>query len=251
MNKSVYQQFYELERDHWWFKGMRNMCLRMITQYVPNKSEHRILDVGCGTGELTRALVSFGVVTGADSSDEALIFCRRRGLNKLVKTSAECTPFGDNTFSLIIAFGLIEHLNNDQLFLKEMYRVLQPGGSLIILTSAFNFLWSEHDVVVHHKRRYRISELKIKFNSAGYKIRKISYVNFMLFHFAVIRRILSLFKVFNNRAYLGTPYVFRLNRLVNSFLYKVLNFETMLLTKINFTYGIGILCVVQKGSLES
>ena len=248
MEQDVYQQFYKQENTHWWFKGMRHLCKTMILRYGNNLKSEVLLDIGCGTGGLTEELKVFGDVTGVDMSSEALSFCRKRGLKKLIQAPADKTRLPDNSYSLIVAFGLIEHIEDDRSFLMEMHRVLKKGGRIIILTSAFQFLWSQHDVIVHHKRRYTIKKLEYLLKETGFKKEKYTYVNFLLFHLAL------LFKLFNfpiflrkeKQSFTGTPYIYQTNFLVNWILEKILRIETLLLKYINLPYGIGILCVARK-----
>jgi len=253
MEQNVYRQFYEQERVHWWFRGMHHLCKVMILRYGNNLKPEVLLDMGCGTGGLTEELRVFGDVTGVDMSAEALSFCRKRGLKKLIQAPADKTGLPDNSYSLIVAFGLIEHIEDDRLFLMEMQRILKKGGRLIILTSAFQFLWSQHDIIVHHKRRYNLKELESLMKEAGLKKEKYTYVNFLLFHVALLLKGLNLLFLFRKQRQhsSGSPYIYQTNFLVNWILEKILWIETWMLRLINFPYGIGILCVVKKEESES
>ncbi|MFH0771916.1 MAG: class I SAM-dependent methyltransferase [Candidatus Omnitrophota bacterium] len=249
MEPEVYQQFYELEKDHWWFRGMRYLCKKVIETYCKDEECEHILDIGCGTGELTKSLEIFGNVFGADSSADALAFCKKRGLYRLVRTSAECTGFKDNFFSLIVAFGLIEHLNDDKLFLAEMRRILKDHGHLIILTSAFQFLWSSHDEIVHHKRRYTRGGLKKMMEGEGFRVNKISYINSFLFPaIAAVRFFQRRFDSLNRSRenFLGITNV---PPLINSFFYKILQAEAKILNYTDLPFGVGIISVGEKKSV--
>ena len=126
-----------------------------------------------------------------------------------------------------------------------MYRVLKPGGNLMVLTSAFDFLWTSHDEIVHHKRRYMLSELKMKMQRLNFKEKKYTYVNFLLFHVLYFLNTAHFF--LNKRKDLQrTPYIFKTFSPVNFILEKALFFENIILKYLNFPYGIGLLCIVQK-----
>ena len=116
-----------------------------------------------------------------DLSAKALSFCRDRGLEQLVRGDAAQPPFGDGTFDIVLALDLIEHVEDDRAALSGLWRVLKPGGRLIVFTPAFQFLWSAQDRVSHHFRRYTAPELRSKLVEAGYAIDKLSYANTLLF----------------------------------------------------------------------
>jgi SAM-dependent methyltransferase len=150
-----------------------------LSQY----EQPRILDVGCGTGYNISYLREHGFneVVGLDFSQTALAFCRQRNIGNVVCGDATLPPFSDNVFDMILALDIVEHLEDDQKALLAWYRLLKPGGSLLIFTPAFPLLWSLQDEVGHHFRRYRESELRHKQEAAGFHIARISYANFFLF----------------------------------------------------------------------
>jgi SAM-dependent methyltransferase len=246
MEKHIYQQFYELEKDHWWFRGMRYLCKSAIIRYCADRPTGPILDIGCGTGLLTKSLEDLGEVVGADNSEDALEFCRRRGINNLVRTSAESPEFGDNSFSIIVAFGLIEHLDKDKVFLEETNRMLKEGGYLILLTSAYRFLWGAHDDTVHHKRRYTLGQIKRMAKDAGFSARKASYVNTFLFIPIAAARMAQNILGFRSGRKGGHSDITKANPFINAVLYRVLQAEAQIMKMINYPFGVGILFIGKK-----
>ena len=246
MEKHIYRQFYELEKDHWWFRGMRYLCRSAIDRYCGDRPAGPILDVGCGTGELTRSLGGLGEVFGADRSDEALGLCKRRGMGGLVRTLAESLGFRDDSFSLVVAFGLIEHLDRDRAFLAETNRILRDGGYLVMLTSAYRFLWGAHDDTVHHKRRYTLGGIKSMAKAAGYSARKASYVNSFLFPPIAAARAFQNVLGFGKSGKGGHSDIAKTTPVLNSVLYKVLQAEAQLMKLINYPFGVGILYIGKK-----
>ncbi len=248
MESGVYKQFYEFEKDHWWSKGMRFLCKRMVDRYCKERDGALILDIGCGTGELTHELdKNMPGVIGADMSSEAVEFCRKRAVSTLVMTKAEATGFKGGSFSAVIAFCLMEHISDDALFLAEMHRILKPGGHLIIVTSAFQFLWSKHDEIAHHKRRYRLSVIKRLLKERGFRIRKATYINSAVFPAVLVIRIVQ--RLFGLGPKSNEGFMLDLVKLpgaVNEILYGLLKTEARALDYINFPVGVGILCVVEK-----
>ena len=191
MEEQDYRTTYELEDHNWWFVGMRRISLSMLGRPAPVASGAPILDVGCGTGIMLEHLAPLGEATGLDFSSTALSFCRKRGAERLVQARGEQLPFADASFGAVTAFGVIEHIDADRAALSEWARVLQPGGSLVLLTSAYQWLWSGHDVSNHHTRRYLTREVSALLRDAGLEPTKVSYVNSILFPPILVVRIIE------------------------------------------------------------
>jgi SAM-dependent methyltransferase len=252
MEQSVYQQFYEIEKDHWWFIGMRKICRSLLenTSDYSKIRSGRCLDVGCGTGLWTRELAfPDGSACGLDFSEDALAFCQQRGLKKLVRASGVSLPFLSSSHQAISALGVVEHLEDDRSFLVELSRVCSPGGYVLILTSAYNFLWSRHDDIVHHKRRYTKKDLKKLVDSAGLDPVRVSYVNTFLFGpiilFRFFQKILGLDEK-GEKADHGSPDLFVPLSTVNAVLTFILWLEAKLLGFINLPFGVGIVVLARK-----
>ncbi|MBL4888576.1 MAG: class I SAM-dependent methyltransferase [Candidatus Lindowbacteria bacterium] len=253
MEQEVYKQFYDIEKSHWWFQGMRTICRQMIVQStdIESKTNAHCLDIGCGTGLWTRELDSLGSVTGMDLSVDALEFCKERGLSRILRASAGEIPLKNESVDLVCALGLIEHLDDDAVFLKELLKVCRPGGHVLILTSAYKFLWCEHDDAVHHKRRYTRRGLKLLIEDCGFHVTRISYVNMSLLApivlFRGVRRALQIFagpKVMS--AEKGTPDFFSIPSALNRLLYLVLAIEGKLMSVVDLPFGVGLIAVITK-----
>lgn len=179
METSLYKELYENEESYWWFLGNRDIVFRQFEKYVDfKKSKLEILDIGCGTGSVLSNLKKYGNSHGIDNSEEALKFCKMRGLKNIQKSDATNTPYGNNSFDAILALDIMEHTLNDGLFISETYRILKNDGIAVITVPALNILWSNHDVALGHQRRYSKKELKQKILTQNFKILKLSYFNF-------------------------------------------------------------------------
>lgn len=250
METSVFEQFYKLDQEHWWFAGMRTLCRNLLKRLaVGNNGEGtRCLDIGCGTGLWTKELGGFGAVWGVDIAPEAIAFCRKRGINRLVRASALCLPFADASFRLITALGVIEHLDDDKEFLAELKRVCKPGGYILLLTSAYGFLWSWHDEIVHHKRRYTNGQFRRLLADSGFEAVRSSYVNTFLFPLILTVRLIQRVKGSPAAAENGSPDVFMPASPINGFLYAILWAEAKLLKFVSFPFGVGLFAIAQKPS---
>jgi SAM-dependent methyltransferase len=184
MQQHTYAIMDEVEGSHWWFVGRRailesflkNICSRLQTP----DSRLSILDVGCGTGANLEMLSQFGEAEGVDVSDDALEFCRRKGL-KASKGLAETLPYEDETFDITTALDVIEHLDDDVSGLREMYRVTKRGGYSLIFVPAFMWLWGVQDDISNHRIRYTKRQIVERLEKAGYEIERATYANLTFF----------------------------------------------------------------------
>src|SRR5258708_30650988 len=126
-------------------------------------------------------LAEFGEAEGVDVSSEGLDFCRARGLAKVSQGAAESLPYEDGAFDLVTGLDVVEHLDDDVAGLKEMRRVLRPGGRAVLFVPAFMFLWGVQDDISHHRRRYTLPELKRKLREAGLTVERATYAKLTFF----------------------------------------------------------------------
>jgi SAM-dependent methyltransferase len=194
MQQHTYAIMDRVEDKHWWFVGRRAILesfLRAIVIKIPNtlasvdadkrvRAPLRILDVGCGTGANLEMLSQYGQAEGVDVSDDALEFCRGKGL-AVQKGLAEKLPYSDETFDITTALDVVEHLDDDIAGLKEMHRVTKTGGYSLIFVPAFMWLWGVQDDISHHRIRYKRREIVDRLEKAGYTIERATYANFTFF----------------------------------------------------------------------
>jgi SAM-dependent methyltransferase len=174
------------EEWYWWHRGRRTMVCRILERYAPPQA--RILDVGCGTGATTAALLRFGDVSGFDMGLAGLRHAQARGL-PVARGSAENLPAGDASFDVVVALDVLEHLDDDRRALAEILRVLRPGGILLATVPAYAFLWSSHDEALGHRRRYVRKQLRDRITGAGFEIVLCSYVMAAILPIAIVVRL--------------------------------------------------------------
>jgi SAM-dependent methyltransferase len=184
MEQHTYAIMNRVEDSHWWFVGRRAILesfMRGIVAEIRNpKSEIRILDVGCGTGANLEMLAQFGESEGVDVSDDALEFCKAKGLT-VHKGLAESLPFTDESFEIVTALDVVEHLDDDLAGLKEMHRVLKTGGRTLIFVPAFMWLWGVQDDISNHRIRYTKKQIVERLKLAGFEIERATYANWTFF----------------------------------------------------------------------
>src|SRR5688500_17949105 len=136
MQQHTYAIMRETEDTHWWFAGRRRLIAcaldRALGLLPPAAGPRRLLDVGCGTGANLELLARYGEASGVDVSAEALAFCRARGLTRVHLGAAERLPVPDASVDVVTALDVVEHLDDDRAGLREMRRVLRPGGCALI-----------------------------------------------------------------------------------------------------------------------
>lgn len=240
MEESHYEAMYVHERAHWWYRVRRSLVRYLISRYAGD-AELRILDVGCGTGLLLKELAAFGDVQGIDVSQLAIDFCNERGLSNVALGNATAIPFPDNSFDIVLALDVIEHVADDATAAREIRRVLKPGGTAIVFVPAFRFLWGITDELSRHYRRYTLPELRRVFERVGCTVQRASYFNFLLF--PAIFAVRGCVRLFGLRV--GSEFESN-NRMLNELLYHIFNLEYWLLRAVNLPFGVSALVVVQK-----
>ena len=183
MKEHTYPIMFRIEQSHWWYTGRRKILANFVADICRRVTDRRprILDVGCGTGANLLMLSEYGDAEGVDISEDALAFCRERGLDKVKLGAGEELPYDDGTFDLVTAFDVVEHMDDDLAGLREMRRVLRPGGRVLLFVPAFMFLWGVQDDVSNHRRRYRLPELERVLAQAGFEIERSTYANITFF----------------------------------------------------------------------
>lgn len=168
MEEWVYRELYELEDRHWWFRGRRRFVWGLLRR-AGVAAAPRILDAGCGTGRNMVEFGRLGEAEGVDFSEDAVAFCRERGLQRVRQARLEELPFADDSFDLLLATDVIEHVEDDRRALAELRRVAAPDARLVITVPAYNWLWSQHDDAHQHRRRYTMRRLRGSVSATGWE----------------------------------------------------------------------------------
>jgi len=180
LEKNYYKEYYHLEREHWWFLARNNIIINHIKKFLSEDQKAKILNIGVATGHTSELLAELGDVTSVEYDKDCCDFVKEKINIDVVNASILHLPFENNMYDLVCAFDVIEHVEDDALAVSEMKRVCRNGGIISVTVPAFNFLWSHHDEINHHYRRYTKRELLALIDADG-KLIYASYFNFWLF----------------------------------------------------------------------
>lgn len=167
------------DERHWWYRGRRRV-VRAELERLPLPRDARLLDAGCGSGRTLDELARFGRVCGVDLSAEAVETARRRGYDDVQVARVEALPFADATFDVVTCLDVIEHTPDDRATLAELRRVTRPGGLLLVTVPAYQALWSQHDEVNRHFRRYDRASLRAASRAGGWDVVDDTHFNGLL-----------------------------------------------------------------------
>jgi SAM-dependent methyltransferase len=234
-------EMYALESSHWWFWGKRLVMRRLLGERL-HRPGLRILDIGCGAGANAVELSEYGSVVASDRSLDALAFVRSRGVGSVVAAEAPNLPFASGSFDIITAYDVIEHVEDDRGFVAELARIVAPGGAIAIHVPAWPFLWSRHDEMLEHKRRYTRKSLEALLAMDGLHVEKLGWTNFTIFApTAVVRMANRLRNKDDGGADLGVvpPPVNRMLRAIG-------RAEAALASSVGLPFGVSLAAIVTK-----
>jgi len=244
MDKNYYKEYYHLERNHWWFKVRNQIIIERLKKMVGENPNLNILNVGVATGHTSELLSDFGKVTSVEYEKDCCKFLREELKMDVINGSILELPFDDDTFDIVCAFDVIEHIDDDALGVSEMKRVCKNEGILYISVPAFQFLWSKHDVVNHHYRRYTLPQVKRLFNPQHGELIYNSYFNSILFFPIALFRVISTLFANKNEQSEEADSDFKVmggNGIIGSMLELIFKFEKFLLRFLKFPLGVSIL----------
>jgi SAM-dependent methyltransferase len=187
---------YRAESEFWWYQGMRSITWTLLDPLLP-RGLSKGLDAGCGTGMNAREIESrYGVrMHGVDLAKIGIDYCHKRDFERAAVASVTDLPFPDQAFDLVSSMDVLQclRLGSDEGALREFYRVLRPGGWLVLRVAAFQALRSRHAEFIAERHRYRSAELLGKLDAAKFRVLRWTYVNSFLSPVALVK-----FRVWEN-----------------------------------------------------
>jgi SAM-dependent methyltransferase len=232
----------KIEATHWWFVERRRLFASLLLRCaVP--ADATVVDIGTGTGANLRLLkeIGFKNVTGIDPSAEAARWCAEKGLGDVRFGDAKALPLPDQSVDLVIATDVIEHVDDDQLAVREIYRVLRPGGTVLFTVPAFPGLWGLQDEVSHHYRRYRMGPFLKMLDRADFRVTRKFHFNYILFlPIFLARQLIRVFGIqLNSENEVNNP-------LLNRLLGVLFRFDVTTAPYLKPPFGVSILALAHK-----
>lgn len=242
MEEKFEKKYHEIEKSHFWFKSRRRYIRNILNRHPKDAS---VLDIGCSSGILLDELQRDGFkndnLFGVDISEIAIQNCKSNGISNAYVMDAQHITL-QNKFDVIIASDCLEHIQNDEDALQNWSNLLKPDGTILVFVPAFMGLWSHHDKVNMHFRRYTLNELKLKLSASKMVVQKGSYWNFFLFiPVFLVRKIEKILPSRKNDSgdLKNVP-------ALNIVLYTLINFENWMLRFTNFPFGISTFCIAKR-----
>ncbi len=241
MKREVYKSVIQNEDSHWWFLGRRKIIEKILKYFYNNKKKNYILEIGCGSGGNLLMLSRYGQVYGIEPDKESREYAKARNVGVIKDgTLPDNIPY-KKKFDLIFLLDVIEHLDDDEKALKSLQKYLKTDGKIIITVPAYQFLWSSHDEVNFHKRRYKLKKLTTKLKNNGYQILYSSYFNTFLFP------IIAFIKILNKHGKIKKSNDIKpIPSLFNKLLFFIFSSERFFMPQISFLFGISIIVVAKK-----
>ncbi|HEX8641968.1 MAG TPA: class I SAM-dependent methyltransferase [Allosphingosinicella sp.] len=190
MERAVFDRMAQQDAVHWWYVARRRVLRDLIRREVPLPANPRILEIGCGTGHNFEMLREFGRLDAIEVDAEARALASQR-LGQAVSSAPlpELSGIPDGAYHLIALLDVLEHVERDREALASIATKLARGGRILVTVPAYAWMWSAHDVVHHHKRRYSKRRLRAVVDAAGLRANRIGYFNSLLFPLAAAVRL--------------------------------------------------------------
>jgi SAM-dependent methyltransferase len=252
---AFFAQLFAVEDRHFWFRNRNRILGNLVCQLTYRLAPgYRVLEVGCGTGNVLRMLdraCPRGFVIGMDLFAEGLQYARRRTARPLVQGDVHAAPFAI-PFDIVGLFDVLEHLPDDRQVLSDLATLLAPGGRLLLTVPAHAALWSYFDEAAHHCRRYSPADLERKLVAAGYEVEYLTQYMAILFPLVWLgRRLMALRRQRGasraNHAALLAGQEFRITPVINELLMALLALEVRLIARRRrLPLGTSLLAVARK-----
>lgn len=242
MQTDEYGQLFEHEDRYWWFVARRKLALTLLQDALGSQNiAGNLVDLGCGTGAALADLSAMGTATGVDFSSLALEFSQKRGLKRLVLGDGQNIPLQSESVKGMISLDIFEHIPDDIAAFRESFRILEPGGVLVLSVPAFQWLWGPHDVALMHFRRYTKGQVLSRLAEAGFIVEKASYSVFWLFPVVVLLRLRD--RISRREAKVSLPQV---SDSMNNRLIRLQDWEMERIRKGSLPWGSSVVAIARK-----
>jgi SAM-dependent methyltransferase len=244
MEEAFYEEYAQIEASHWWFQGRRRI-FDVVIRSLGLPRDALMLDLGCGTGANLNFLAAYGRAIGLDRGAVAARYAWARTAVPVFIGDVTALPFMTDSFHLITAFDLIEHIDDDTACAGELARVCRPGGFVLVTVPAFQWMWGRQDIINQHKRRYRLHQLTRLFTEQGLAIVRVTYLNSLLFPVVAAVRLFRRVVPEHNGT-LRSDFSMTGPGRLNSVLAGVFGAEAPIIRRWRLPVGVSLLCVAGK-----
>jgi SAM-dependent methyltransferase len=243
MQPAEYEIMFRVEEVHWWYRALHRLIFDFLERELPDWRNKAILDAGCGTGAILKQLGNPSMNVGIDLAPEAISFCRRRALNNVQQGDICALPFADASFDAVICSSVLYHqwVKDVSAGIREMNRVLRPGGLLLLNVPAFQFLHSAHDEAVLTAQRFRKSKIRALLLENHFLIRRLTYWTTLLFPLAVLARTLGGSRMGRDFDSMG-----KWSGFSNYLFAKTMSLERGLLKRLSLPFGVALFAAATK-----
>lgn len=245
---ALLERTFQAEGRHFWFRGFRRFVAPLIEDATAGRPKAKLLDAGCGTGANLAFLEQYGIPFGLELFARGLQFGRARGLRRLMQASVAHLPCADASIDVVLSFDVLYCLDTpaEQAAIREMFRVLRPGGSAVINVAALDMLRGDHSALGGEVRRYTKRELRDKLERAGFQVTRLTYTNASLFPITAavraMQRLRGIKPVESNKGDFYVP-----PSPINALFSGVLALEARFVEAgINMPFGSSLLCLAKK-----
>jgi 2-polyprenyl-3-methyl-5-hydroxy-6-metoxy-1,4-benzoquinol methylase len=239
MQTKAFEVIHDAETT-WWYRGRAHTITRVLNHLLPSKNhgQERIIDIGAGVGAMFPTLAPYGKVTAFEPDPTVRESCITRGYDEVLPTGnlPEVIATHKEQFNLVAVLDVIEHTEDDEAFIAQLNELIAPGGKILITVPAFMFLWSEHDVLNQHYRRYTRAGIVRLLKKQGFTITYASYWNMILFFPAFLVRLVG------NPGHAGlnlSPWIDRL-------FFRCIATESLLMPLLTLPFGTSVIVLAEK-----
>ena len=242
MEEKVYHSNYQVEKTYWWFTARAHIISTLINHYCKIEKQSDVIDIGCGTGGFLEILAKDYKAVGTDTSELAIEYCQKRGLD-VQRCTLDTFKKNGRKIQLAVMLDVVEHIENDSGVVRQVYDLLEPGGYFVASVPAYQWLWSAHDVIHMHYRRYTKRTFRDLLENVGFTSIKFSYFNTFLFPLAALKRLTQKNTDPKNIRSIVDPVPSVLNIVFD----KIFSAESTLLKKISLPFGVSVVAICRKG----
>lgn len=237
MNPDTYAAAARSEDRHWWFSARRQILGAVLDRFLTGPAARLVLEVGCGNGGNLPLLARYGEVFAVEMAEDARARAAARGLARVEAGALPgALPFEGVAFDVVAALDVMEHVADDRAAVAALRARLKPGGLLLLTVPAFMWLWSRHDEISHHRRRYALGALTALVRRGGFEVAHATYFNTVLFPLGVAHIKLSRWLTADAHSGLRVP-----PQPLNALLRTLFAAERHLVPRLSLPFGISIL----------